>query len=186
MLAPGVGEEARALNEAFDAAQVRFNDRSAALAAFRENHEITWEDGKPFTRFDGEVQLLSSALLKFGFDRRDLIDGRSLPRSGAGASRPGVDCKTNYKTVQDKVAYVNAHGTDAWERLPISGPVSNEIVTQADWYRLPRSERVRLTALDPDHFAKLAPAPKPRPTGAFINHEAIEQQKSIRPASRKR
>jgi hypothetical protein len=177
-LIPGLGAEARALNEAFDQTGVKFHNRAEALAAFKENREIVSEDGKLFARYDGELQPLSSCLLKFGWDNRQHVDGRSLPRTGAGLSRPGIDCKQNYKTTREKLDYIAANGADAWEKLPLSGPVSNELKTQSDWYKLPRAERVRLTALDPDAFSKLAPAPNPRPTGAFIDHDAIARHKA--------
>jgi hypothetical protein len=176
--------KAELINAAFDAAQVRFNDRATALAAFKEGREIIFEDGQPYTRFDSEYLPLSDALLRFGYDRHELVDGRTLPRTGAGAARPGLASKADFPTVKDKVDFINKNGEDAWARLPLTGVAGTEVKTIADWKRLPLSEKVRRVNADPDAVRKLAPTPTVRQHGAFINTEALERQKAIRPASR--
>jgi hypothetical protein len=179
-LAPAVGAEARAINDAFDKTRVTFHNRAEALAAFKVGREIVSENGQLFTRYDGEYLPLSDALLRFAYDSRSHVDGRTLPRQGVGTSRPGLASKADYPDTKSKIAAIAEFGEDWWATLPLKGVGTSEVLTQTDWYRLPRAERVRLTSLDPDYFAKLAPAPKPRPTGAYINVEGIERQKASR------
>lgn len=181
-LAPGVGAEARKLNEAFDKTGVSFHDRAAALAALKsDGREIVFDDaGEPSVLYDNHQMPLSDALLRLGYDRRELVDGRTLPRQGVGASRPGLASKEDFKTVREKLDWIAANGADAWERLPLTGVQSAEVRTKQDWYKLPRAEKVRLTALDPNYFDKLPSAPAVRQHGAFINVEGIERQKAIR------
>jgi integrase len=61
-----------------------------------------------------------------------------------------------------------------------TGVQSSECRTNADWFKLPGAELVRLTNLDPHYFEKLPNGPTVRQHGAFINVEGIERQKAIR------
>lgn len=175
-----IGTRAKAMHADFDKTGVTFHDRVEALAAFKEGgREIFEEDGQLFTHYDGESKVpLANALLRFGYDRRDLVDGRTLPRAGVGTSRPGLASKSDYPDLASKLKAISEHGGDWWERLPLHGVSTSETLTRDGWYKLSRAERVRLTAADPDAFSKLAPAPKPRPSGAYINIEGIARQKA--------
>jgi hypothetical protein len=182
-----INAAANAINQAFDATGVTFHDRAAALAAFKEGREVVFEDGQPFALYDREFLPLGDALKRFAYDQRQHVDARTLPRTGVGTSRPGIASKADFPTVAEKIAFVNLHGADAWEKLPLTGIGSKEVVTVADFRRLPLAEKTRLINADPDYLYKLKPSPGlPQPGQARINHEAIERQKAIRPASRRR
>src|SRR6185437_10748659 len=121
---------------AFATCKARFHDNSSALEALKaDGREIHFEEGRAYVNYDSEILELSDALLRFGYDRRELVDGRSLPREGAGASRPGIASKADYTTAQ-KVQFISENGLAAWEKLPSSGIGSAEIASKADWYRL--------------------------------------------------
>ncbi len=156
--------EVAALTAAFDTSGLIFHDRPATLAAFRADREIVYEDGAPYALYDGVVAPLSEQLAKFGADNRTFIDGRSLPRHGVDASRPGDLSKADFKTVTEKVAFITEHGGDAFERLPTQKRDTSELKTFTQWLKLPITERVRLTNLDPNIIGKLE-ATKPARQG---------------------
>jgi len=167
---------------------VKFHNSAEALAALKEGRESVEEDGQLFTRYDGAAKVpLANALLRFGYDRRELVDGRSLPRAGVGTSRPGLASKADYPDTASKLKAIAEHGADWWEKLPLTGVATSEVKTHADWYKLPIAERVRRTAADPDAFSKLAPSPgQTMPGLARVNQAALDKIVAIRPASRKR
>lgn len=179
-------DEAQKLNAAFDATGIKFNDRAQALASFKEGREIVYdESGEPCTRYDSEYLPLSDALTRFAYDRRDLVDGRTLPRQGAGSARPGTLSKADFTDVKSKVEFIREHGEDAYARLPLTGVGTSEVKTRQDFMKLPREEKVRRYAADPECFNKLPSAPTDQIKGSFINHAAIAKQQAIRPSSRK-
>jgi hypothetical protein len=183
-----IGAEARAINAEFDKTGVTFHNRAEALAAFKEGgRAIVEEDGQLFTHYDGEAKVpLANALLRFAYDNRTVCDGRTLPRQGVGTSRPGLASKADYPDTASKLKAIAENGAEWWEKLPLTGVATSEILTRQDWYRASRAERVRLTALDPDYFAKLKPSPfQTMPGSAKINTEALDKIASIRPASRR-
>ena len=94
-------------------------------------------------KYDGDVLALSKALHRFAHDRRDLADGRSLPRNDEGRGRPGVASRADFKTVAEKTAYIQKHGVDAFERLPATAPVTKEIQTRQDFFKLSTAEKPR-------------------------------------------
>jgi hypothetical protein len=178
-LAPAIGAEARAMLAEFDATGVTFHDRVATLAALKEGgRDVVFDDGTPKIVYDGELLPMRDALLRYAYDNRSACDGRTLPRTGVGTSRPGLAAKSDFTTTREKLDYIGQHGSEAWERLPLKGASTSEVLTREGFLKLPRQERMRRYAADPDVFAKLAPAPKPRPSGAFINVEGIERQKA--------
>ena len=184
--------EVEQLEAAFDATGVKFHDRPAALAEFRAGRAaIEHTDEGAFAVYDGERIPLADALLRFAYDNRspELLDARTLPRNGAGTSRPGIGSKADYETTAQKAEFIRTHGFDAWEKLPVRGLGSSEVQSKEDWYKLPRQEKVRRLAADPNAFARLpdkAPsAPTPaRRAGAYINDEAIAREKAVRPPQR--
>jgi hypothetical protein len=180
------------LTSSFDATGIRFHDRAEALAKFRENHIIEHTNEGAFTTYDGERVDLATGLTRWAYDHREVCDARTLPREGAGAARPGIDNKTNYPDAASKAKYIRDNGFDAWERLPVIGPTSNEVLTKQDWYKLPRAEKVRRLTADAQAFEKLPNAPPgQRPVdemvirgGAKINVAALERQRKIRHGGR--
>jgi hypothetical protein len=154
------------------------------LALLKEGRHITVEDSTAYTVYDGEKIAVGEALKRFVHDRREFVDGRTLPREGV-TGRPGVTSKADLKTFKEKVAYVNKFGEAAFLALPLTGQVSSEIRTFEDFRKLPIEEKNRLINADPNYMEKLKPSPGHRMPGqAFINHELLERQKAIRPASR--
>ena len=181
----GAGWEARAINTAFDSAGITFNSsRADTLKAF--GRDITFdESGKPYALYDGEISELSHALQCYAFDHRDICDGRTLPRSGAGKARPGVESKADFKSAAEKAKYIEDRGIEAWERLPLTNAASKETLTKSDWYKLPTSEKIRRLDADPDAFTKLPNTPAELTggmvNGSRINHSALDKQRAIRP-----
>jgi hypothetical protein len=186
-------DHATILNTAFDATGVKFHDRAAALAELKKDgREITFnEDGTASFPYDSETLPLADALLRFGYDRRDLVDARTLPREGAGAARPGLLSKADFATTADRVKFINKRGLLAYEKLPSSGVGSNEVKTKSDWLKLPLAERVRRTTADPDAFSKLADAPPTVASAGMtrigiggtnkVSHAGLEKARRIRP-----
>jgi hypothetical protein len=176
-------DEAIKLNESFDKAGLTFHSRADALGEFRQGREITFDqDGEPSVTYDGENLPLSAALLRFGYDRRDLIDGRSLPRNGAGKARPGLASKSDLKTFKEKAEFIKQFGGAAYEALPLVGVQSSEVKTRQDWMKLPRQEKVRRLAADPEAFNKLPnAAPTGRVNGSLINQTGIDKHRAARP-----
>jgi hypothetical protein len=165
-------KQAEAIHAAFDSTGVKFHDRAAALAELKAGgREITFDaEGKPHAHYDGESGVpLDQVLLRFGFDRRELIDQRTLPREGAGAGRPGLQSKSDFKTIKEKVDYIARYGEDAFARLPLTGVSGSEITTQADWFALPPQERARRWGADPLAFSKLAKVAKPAPNSKALS-----------------
>jgi hypothetical protein len=160
---------AKKLNKAFDITGLIWNDRAKALAAFKETGtEITYDDGEEGEAragYDGERNiLLSEALKRFAYDKREHIDGRSLPRAGVGAARPGTASKADFTTIKEKVDFINLHGGETYERLVTHTPMqSSAVVTQRDFDLLPRSEKVRRISEDETCRAKLPRGVAPTP-----------------------
>ena len=175
-------EEVAALNKAFDDSAIHFHDRATALAALKEGgRQIVWQDGTPHIVYDSIQLPLPDALKRFGFDRRDLVDGRTLPKQGLGTSRPSVLGRDSFSSDSEKVAWIKEHGYEAWQKLPSRGvQVTSELKTFADWTKLPTAEKVRLIGEDPNIISKLAPGQPSRPGGVYINHEAMERIRKIR------
>lgn len=175
---------AAALNAAFDASKLTFHNRAEALAAFKADREIVVENGQLFALYDGCTQPLGDAFAKFGADNRGLIDGRSLPRTGVDAARPGPLSKADLKTVAEKVAFIAEHGSEAFEQLPLQPVHTGEVKTFEDWMKLPTAEKVRLTALDPHIVRKLRPSPSARQHGTFIKPGLAEDLARTNPGVR--
>jgi hypothetical protein len=177
---PGIGVEARKINEAFDRTGINFHSRPDALAALKtDGREIVFneDDGEPYVHYDSEFLKLDQALTRLALDQRSLADGRSLPR-GASTARPNTLSRAEM-TIAEKVAYVNEHGEEAFLKLPSRPTTTSEVKTTEDFRRLPRAEKVRRINEDPDAIRKLAPPPTARANGTFINHEALARQKAI-------
>jgi len=172
------------LHEAFEGTGITWNNRAEALADFRQGREIVYEDGEPQVRYDGEFLHLKDALLRFGYDRRDLIDGRSLPKTGIGTARSGQASKADFETLASKVAYIREFGEDSWAKLPMKAPTGNgEVLTQEDFAALPRAEKVRRIRLDPDCNAKLPRSAVGRSAQQGItHHEALAKHVASRGA----
>ena len=174
-------EKATALNESFDATGISFHSRPEALSAFREGREVTYTDGVAHSVYDGVQMTLSDCLSRFAFDRKELVDGRTLPREGVGTSRPGIASRADLKTVSDRVAYVNAFGAEAFEKLPLQTVDSTELRTFDDWMKLPLAEKVKLTQLDNDIVSKLARTPSSRPNGVWSKPGVLDELKRKNP-----
>jgi hypothetical protein len=172
----------------FQETGVKFQGTDAeVLAKFKEGgHEIFVEDGVARTKFDSEILPLDEALLRYAFDApQGEVDRRTLPRGGAGTARSSTLSRATMTTAE-KVAYVNEHGEEAFLKIPTNYTPTSEVKTTADWLKLSRAERVRRTTDDPQAFEKLLPAPGQRmPWEPYVNHEALERQKQIRPAPRR-
>lgn len=181
-------DEGLKLSQAFDATEIKFHNRSEALAAFKEGREIEYdESGEPQTTYDGERLPLKDALTRFAYDAPDgVVDRRTLPREGAGGGRKGTLSKSDLD-LQGKIAFINQFGGEAYERLPSTGVGSSaEVRTKQDALKLPVKERVRRYAADADWFAKLADGPAATVAGmtsaggAKINVVALDKQRRIR------
>jgi hypothetical protein len=171
-------DEPAKLNEAFDQTGITFHSRPVALAALKATgSEVVYDDaGEPFTRYDSEYLSLSDALTRLAFDQRETrVDGRTLPRNGAGSARPGIASKSDFTTVKERSDFITKNGFDAYERLPLTAIDSSEIRTQADFLKLPSKERSRRYGIDPDCFAKLPKAEAPHPF-----QKALDQKENMK------
>lgn len=188
------GEQGQILTAAFDACPIRFHDRADTLAAIKaDGREVHYEGGKAYITYDSEILPLEDALTRFGYDRRELCDGRTIPRTGVSSSRPGLASKADYATAGDKAKFISQFGLSAWEDLPLAGVTSSEVTTKADWFKLSVKEKVRRLAADPDAFSKLPEAPQEQKTsvdgmrrsaGAKFNDAGLERLKRINPSKR--
>jgi len=184
-------EQAAVLNAAFDSTNIKFYDRSVALAALKaDGREVVFtDDGTARIHYDGEQLDLADALTRLGFDRRELIDGRTLPREGAGTARQGTLSKADFPDVQSRVKFIRENGAEAWEKLPTVNHDTKPVTTREDWYKLSRAEKVRRIASDPHAFSKLPAAPSAAnpvtkleqvAPGTQVNRAALEHEKKIR------
>lgn len=179
-------DHAEALIASFDKTGITFNDRSATLEAITDGREIRYDDaGNPNITYDGQVLPLADALTRFAFDRRDLVDGRTLPKQGAGGGRVGTLSKADLPDYKAKAAFIAENGGDAYERLPLNPPASGELKYREDYYALSRSEKVKLIEKHGSDFATTLPRrPSGQPLGAFIANDKLAELKKIRPGSR--
>lgn len=173
-----IEDPAKLLNESFDKSGLIFRDRAASLAEFKRDREIVTsdDDGQLYTRYDGEVLPLDEALLRFGLDNREQIDGRSAPQP------PTKDKMTQ----REKIGYISQHGADAYAKLKSHAVVTTEVTTRQQFMALPRAEKVARYAANPNAFVDLPNATGDQMKGSFINHQALKKIEAIRPASRKR
>jgi hypothetical protein len=178
-LTPGIGVEAKKINEAFDASKIAFHNRAEALAALRATGaEVAFdEQGNPHCRYDSEYLTLTEALTRLALDQKGLADGRSLPR-GASIARPNALSRAEMTTAE-KVAYVNEHGEEAFLKLPSRPVATTETKTTEDFRRLALAEKVRRINADPAAIYKLAPGPTARTNGTYINVEALARHKAV-------
>lgn len=176
-------DRADTLIASFDATNIKFNDRSAALEAITEGREITYDEaGNPSIVYDGQTLPLSDALTRFAFDRRDLVDGRTLPKQGAGGGRVGTLSKADLVDYKAKAAFIAENGGDAYERLPLKPPASTELKYREAYYALSRSEKVKLIEKHGANFAATLPKrPTGQPLGTFIANDKLAELKKIRP-----
>jgi hypothetical protein len=185
-----IGWQGAAIQAQLDSTNIKFNVPGSEVLA-RFNREITFDDdGVPHVIYDKEIVTLADGLTRWAYDNRDpeLFDGRSLPRSGAGGGRVGTLSKSDF-TLAEKIAFIKEHGGEAYERLPLkSGGATTEVRSKAEYYRLPRQEKMRLLAKDPGYFERLPNTPAEalggKVNGTFINRAALEKHKAVRPASR--
>lgn len=172
--------EAQAINAAFDNAGVGFKaERADVLEQFKAGGErtITFdEEGQPFSKYDGQILPLNEALHRFGHDRKDLVDRRTLPREDAGKGRPGVASKADFTTLREKTAFIAEHGLTAYEKLPLTAPVSQEIRFKEDFFKLPLSQKTELLKKDADYLNNLPN--RPRNTALKIDPAKIDRHKS--------
>jgi hypothetical protein len=170
-------DKAAIMHQHFDATGVRFHDRATTLAELKKDgREITFDaDGTPSVTYDSEPLQLKDALLRFAYDRRDLVDGRTLPREGVGSTRPGTLSKADM-TLPEKLAFIRDRGADAFAKLPSQNFDTKPLMYREDFYKLSRTEKVRRIALDPDIISKLPSAPKVDAMAA-----ALEREKATRP-----
>lgn len=166
-----MNNEAEKLNQAFDQTGIEWHSRANALAKFREERDILYENGEPFAKYDSEILPLHDALSRWAYDHRnpELFDGRTLPRTGVGVTRPGLACKANFKNIREKIAYIEKYGEDAFAKLPLTGVSGSEVLTQDDWLKLPRAEKVRRTQADAYAFSRLPRAAKPDPNAKALS-----------------
>lgn len=180
---------ADALNAAFDQTAIKFHSRADALAQFKGDgqREITLaDDGQLYAMYDSEILPLADALKRFAYDdQTGVCDRRTLPRGGVSPSRPGIASKADFATVRDKLDWIATNGGDAYERLPLTPPVSGEVLTKQDYYRLPRAQKAELAAkFGPDYVTTLpSKQDADRPNSqTYINHEALAKLKKICPS----
>jgi hypothetical protein len=182
------GNRADTLNAAFDATSIKFHDRAQTLATFLNNgeREITYdESGQPFAKYDSEILPLADALKRFAYDDKlGLCDRRTLPREGVTPSRPGIASKADFATLREKLDWLAVNGDEAYALLPLTPPVSGEVLTREDYYRLPRSQKTELAAKHgPDFLSTLPSKQDPnRTAGSYINHQALDRLKKINPS----
>lgn len=161
-------------------------DDSQLLSLLKEGREFTVEDGVAFTVYDGERVAVSESLKRLLSDRREFVDARTLPREGVSGGRPSVASRADLKTLQDKVAYVNLHGENAFAALPLTSQATSEITTFEQFRKLPISEKARLTE-DPGYIYRLKPSSgQYMPGQAKINYEALDKVARTRAGYRKK
>jgi hypothetical protein len=174
-----IGWEADQINAAIAATKIRFNVSNAdALTAF--NREVVFsEAGEPQAIYDGQALPLADALTRWAVDdRTGIADRRTLPRDPV-AGRPGSLAKSSMST-SEKVAFINEHGSTAFEALPLTNKATSEVTSKADFYKLPLSEKTRLTRENPNFFASLPNTPTGQIRGSYVNHAAIAKAKAAR------
>ncbi len=177
-------DPAAILQAAFIQTGVTWHDRVAALAAYKENHEILIDSkGEASTFYDGVEVPLAEGLSRFARDEKQHVDARTLPRKGSGLDRPNLESKADYPDLKSKAAVIRDRGFDYWQSLPAVSVETSELKTKADWYNLSLRSKVELTEKDPNLFRNLPNGPTSGSlTGsAIINHEALAKQKAIRP-----
>jgi hypothetical protein len=177
---------AKNLNQAFDDSKITYLNRADALGAFKVEHEISEdENGVLTTTYDGVTASLSDALVKFGLDRRELVDGRSLPRDGVVGRPVPLTSRADLKTIKGKSEYITSFGLAAYEALPRFSEPTSELKTREQWKLLSSKEKSRLIGLDPNVFAKLSSTPNPDRAGkAYTNTAALAKLASIRPGKK--
>ncbi len=176
------GWEAVAINDELEKTGLTFQVSGSEVLKGYGREILFGEDNMPYSKYDGEILPLSDAILRWSMDERNanVVDLRSLPRTGA-PGRPGIASKADLKTLSQKVAFIAEHGEDAFSRLPLTSGLTKEVETRADWFKLSRAEKVRRTALDPDAFEKLPPAPLPgRHNQSFANTAALDKIADLR------
>ena len=181
----GIASEAQRIHSSFDQTGISFHDRADALAAF--GRPVTFNDhtGDPEAFYDGQDLPLSECLKRFAYDRQDLVDRRTLPREGMGTTRAAQLSKSSFSTTAEKTAYIREHGVDAWESLPLKPPVSTEVRTKQDFWKLPVEEKSRRIRENPNYVETLPNAPPQVQTGfAKVNYDLLEKQRKLRPGSR--
>lgn len=139
--------QAPIINAQFDATNIKFHDRAAALAVLKaDGREVIFtEDGTASIHYDGEVLPMKDALTRLAFDRRELVDGRTLPKEGAGTARPGTLSKADFPDVQSRVKFIREHGVEAWERLQTVNHDSKPVEYREDFHKLsPASQTAQL------------------------------------------
>jgi hypothetical protein len=183
-----VGWEADAINGAFTETGIKFNvSNTDALAQFKAGErEVTFDEaGQPYARYDREILPLGEALTRWAADSTESIcDRRTLPRSPGGGRR-GIASKADLPDVKAKSAYIAEFGYKAYSALPTRAVPTEELKYRDQFYRLPIAEKTRLIRKHGEDFIRSLPSrPTSQPYGGYINREALERQKEIRPSSR--
>ena len=180
-----IGWEGDAVETAFAKTGIRFNLPNAeVLAKFKApGRDVTFDDGGvPHTLYDREVLPLVDALTRWAADDVEgVCDRRTLPRS-PGGGRNGIASREDLPDAKSRVAYIDKHGLEAFEALPTKHQPTEELRYRDQFRELPLSEKSRLIRQHGEDFVRNLPArPTGQPRGGYINREALERQKRIRP-----
>ena len=98
---------------------------------------------KTMTAIVGKERVpLSDALRQFALDHETLVDGRSL-RHLKTATAPKAKSDMS---MRERMAYIDEHGLDAFEKLPLRSVQTREIRTMADYAALPVATKTKLLA----------------------------------------
>ncbi len=173
----GMNSEAKSIHASFDECGITFSDRAEAIAEFGRAITFDPETGNAEADYDGERLPLSECLKRFAFDRRDLVDGRTLPPNGLGNTRQAPMSKESFNSPSEKVAFINEFGLQAWTALPTKAPASREVVTKEDWRTLSVQEKSRRLRANPRAYDELPSAPKVPSSFAKVNWDLIQKQR---------
>ncbi len=158
-----------AVAEGFKDSGVKFHDIDAVKVLLAEGgHAITiGDDGKATVAYDGEQLSLAEGLRRFAEDNKFLADGRTIRET----TRP--KSKESFKTREEKMEFINKHGVDAFEALPLRAPHAGPVKCFDDFVKLTLSEKSRLLREDPDFLRRLPRYPpevmQQRRTGIRVN-----------------
>jgi hypothetical protein len=142
------GRELRAkasIKTAFAESPIKFYEDAMIENFARLEFDLTVDDSGIATgRLDGKRVPLSAVLEQIAKDRPFLADGRTTRHLRTDAAPP-TPAKSDL-TMRQRMDYIDAHGLDAFEKLPLRSVQTREIRTMQDYSALPVATKSALLA----------------------------------------
>lgn len=128
-------------------ATAKFHDLDIAEHIVKD-YDLVFDEqtGEATGLVDGKRVGLSDIFKKIALDHPNLVDGRSLRHLQDAQERQQAEAEIACKaemSVEQKIAYIDQHGLEKFEALPLRRPRITTVRTFSDYLALPLKDRIK-------------------------------------------